>query len=127
MKISITIRRQGSATKLIGKSIKTIDGIELIKKVTSRAITRLLCEKFNILFSEFDSKKIEYQPVFTRDSDRKKRLSYLRIRYFPEKVFSSLQMDEISSIGVTEAQVLEFLRERHSAIVLPTSEKIYVV
>lgn len=115
-KISITIRSAG-------KQYKTLSGKELIRKVTSRAIERFLCEVFNVPYSNFNSKEIEYQPVFFRTSKKNKTIKVVRVRRQDVCMFKPITVDQMNNIGVTEDQFLKYLKE-NSIRIHPASGNI---
>jgi hypothetical protein len=113
-KIPITIRKFKPAP-----TSTPISGEELIRKVTHRAITRLLCGVFNIQFSMFEGSKVYYQPVFTRCSMKTKTLKTLRLGYESSDILEFIDIDEIHNIGVSEMQILDFLKDSSSKKIDP--------
>jgi len=119
-KIPITIRKFNQAV-----TPGMISGEELIRKVTNRAITRLLCGMFNIQYSVFEGTKVYYQPVFTRCSMKTKTLKSLRIGYESIDKLKLIDVSEIHNIGVSEMQMLDFLENSRSKKIAPKNNLSY--
>jgi len=119
-KIPITIRKFNQAV-----TPGMISGEELIRKVTHRAITRLLCSVFSIPYSVFEGNKVYYQPVFTRCSMKTKTLKSLRVGYERPDNLESIDIDEIHNIGVSEMQFLDFLKDSSAKKVDPRNNLSY--
>lgn len=103
----ITIRRAG-------QTVKTLDGSELLKKVTNRAIKNFLCDLLCVKHSMYDPSKVEYQPVYTRGVIKDRVLKSLRLRQQHDSRFTIISIDEIHRIGVSESQILDYLSDSGS-------------
>ena len=117
-KIPITIRRAG-------KKVTTLSGIDLVKKVTKRAIERFLCDILSVSYSNLDPAQIEYQPVFCKGKTGSRSLSQLRIKEKSSDKFVIVHPGQIENIGVTDNQFLTYLQVS-STQVQPRSGMLFV-
>ena len=93
---------------------------DIFKDIIEGSIEKLLQDTLGTDEENYDPETIEYQPVWSLDTDGTKFLKYVNIRLLGIISFQQITNREILDTGATCNEVIEYLTHKKASKITPT-------